>query len=1096
MKNNSIQTVIEDNEEKMYNFLDYVEKEKRNLTIIVAIRDTPGNNLSENIIVKLHQIGFKTFSKELWKMYIGVLDRGETVLDYSSPEREDTIKYSCNLNGHDIKIHSSSWRQENYASIMINKIEYAVNMRGINIVAYNSITGEVCASIAYDAHDEKIRYKEEELLRQKNAIEWLNKKKHFDIMLMGAFYGANYGSTLNGYAEYKTLKKMGKTVLMLSAPGFPLEHPELDANMHNVKFIHKYFNNEDLSPVFNLKELDILNDYADIFATGSDQLWRWPISFWGTMYQGFVHDNKKKISLATSCGSMNDEVPDSKKQYVEECLKKFDAISVREEFSKTLLHKKYGVLAHTILEPVFWLDKKEYANLVADSSINNSGKKYILAYILDPNDKKLSFLNEIAEKLKMDVITIPDGQYSVMKTTWDKNDYINKYPNCIPHTEVVDFLKLFSDSSFIVTDSFHGCCFSIIFERKFLAISNSLRGKDRFNYLLKLFSLENRLIEDNSLIYNNKYEQDIDYVNIKEIIKTERKKTFDWITDILNRPKRKKFFLHSESKNNINLLHSNPEFIKIRLLATLLRDYGIKHIVLSPGGRDVPLVRMFEYNHEHFILHQVTDERSAGYYALGLATQLRQPVACVCTSGTAASNYLPAITEAYYTGIPLIMITADRYNVYLNHGEDQTIPQKHLYQGVIKKEVSLSEATGWRAEYQTRRDISDCILEATHNGFGPVHINIPIDNIGIGANVSKECWNLLPFIHPHILRVNFTEGQTDMLRWVDSLKKSQKILIVYGQNAPITEKQKSNIELFASRYNCVIVTDFIANLDCKYNLQPYNMLQAISQDDFNKELSPDILITVGGKRLMNDPLTFKIRGGLGNIRHWHVAPDGKVKDFYFRLTSVIESTQDYFFEWFSEKAEDGVNNGVYYEKWRSLAEKYNSPETPNFNAHYIQNNFIPKIPSNSLLHLGVGQSFYDCRRYKMNKNVEVYCNMGTNGIDGCTSTFMGQCAVAQNKLCFLLVGDLSFFYDMNGIWNKPLKPNMRILLVNNNGSGLLRGNNLKAVTASHNTKAEGWVKSTGFEYICASSKEEFDKLLLTFMSEKSEKAIFFEVFCE
>ena len=122
--------------------------------------------------------------------------------------------------------------------------------------------------------------------------------------------------------------------------------------------------------------------------------------------------------------------------------------------------------------------------------------------------------------------------------------------------------------------------------------------------------------------------------------------------------------------------------------------------------------------------------------------------------------------------------------------------------------------------------------------------------------------------------------------------------------------------------------------------------------------------------------------------------------------------------------------------------------------------------------------------------------MGTNGIDGCTSTFMGQCAIEKKRLCFLLVGDLSFFYDMNSVWNKQLDKNVRILLVNNNGSGLLRNHNLKAITSVHNTKAENWVKSVGFEYMSASSKKEFDDKIASFISTKSDRPLFFEVFCD
>lgn len=335
-----------------------------------------------------------------------------------------------------------------------------------------------------------------------------------------------------------------------------------------------------------------------------------------------------------------------------------------------------------------------------------------------------------------------------------------------------------------------------------------------------------------------------------------------------------------------------------------------------------------------------------------------------------------------------------------------------------------------------------------------------------------------------------------MLRWVSSLKKSGKILIVYGQNIGLTDKQKRNIELFASKYNCAIVTDSISNLNTKYSISPYNMLQSISQSEFNEKLAPDILITVGGKRLMNDPLTYKVRGGPASIRHWAVTPDGKIKDFYFRLSSVIEATQDYFFEFFEKNAGDITNNGVYFEAWRKLNEAYKIPKENRFNSLYVQSKLLPSIPQNSILHLGVGQTFIECRRFKIDSSVNVYCNMGTNGIDGCTSTFMGQCAVVDDRLCFLLVGDLSFFYDMNSIWNKPLKKNIRILMVNNNGTGLLRGHNLQAVSSVHNTAAEGWVRSVGFEYMSAHSKEEFDEGLQYFLSSKPGKAVFFEVFCE
>ncbi len=541
-------------------------------------------------------------------------------------------------------------------------------------------------------------------------------------------------------------------------------------------------------------------------------------------------------------------------------------------------------------------------------------------------------------------------------------------------------------------------------------------------------------------------------------------------------------------------LSGNFDFVKIRILVTLLRDYGIKHVVLSPGGRDVPIIRMLEHNEKHFTLHRVTDERSAAYYGLGLASKLGELVACVCTSGTAASNFLPAVTEAYYTGVPLLVITADRYSVYLNHGEDQTIPQKDIFNNVVKMSTSLPESWGPMSEYQVRRDVQNCILEATHGDCGPVHVNVPINNIAFGEKLPREAWSILPFMYPHIQRVSFGDSEDNMPRWVDALKKSPKILLVYGQSMPLTKKEKDVVEDFCSKYNCVVVTDTISNFSSKYSVNSYNMLCAMSQDEFNKKLLPDIVITVGGKRLMNDPLTFKLRGSHG-IRHWSVAPNGKIKDFYFKLSSVIECTPNRFFKYFAENAPKSKNNESYLNAWKTEAAKYEARVYGGFHTLSIQDKLLPMLPKNSFLHLGVGQNFFHVRRYDLDPSIHVFCNMGTNGIDGCTSTFMGQCAVETEKLCLLLVGDLSFFYDMNGIWNKKLNKNIRILLTNNHGSGLLRNNNLRAVTSEHSTNAEGWVRSTGFEYISASSMEEFEEKLPYFLSDKPKNAVFFEVFC-
>lgn len=917
--------------------------------------------------------------------------------------------------------------------------------------------------------------------------------KKYDVGILGVWAGCNYGSIATYYALHQIITGMGYSVLMIDKPRIS-NGQDVEMQMtHSRKFAAEHYN---ISKSYELDKMIELNNICDTFVIGSDQVWNYGISknFGKSYYLDFADSRKKKIAYACSFGHGVDFAPESERKVIAGLMKRFNAISVREDDGVKICKELYDISAEQVLDPVFLTDRDIFDKL-AEKSKKNFKEPYIATYILDPTPEKKQALLYVSEKLGYKLVNMLDGLPWLVKTNKEKLGL-----EVVDNVQIEDWINIIKNSHFVITDSCHGASFALLYEKNFIPIINKRRGYSRFKSLSNLFGFADRLVsEPNNIIGNELILQNMDFIKIKSILTKEKQRCLQWLKDALAGKKKVESvqqILSVQRQLDVDSLHTNRDFINIRLLLTLLRDYGVKHIVLSPGGRDVPIVRMFEYNESSFILHRVTDERSAAYYGMGIAVQLRQPVACVCTSGTAASNYLPAVTEAYYTGIPLILITADRYSVYLNHGEDQTIPQNSIYKDVVKMEITLPESTGWRSDYQARRDISACILETTNGVFGPVHINIPVDNIAIGANSPKEYWKLLPFIYPHILRASFHDGTQDMLRWVSSLKKSDRILIVYGQNVPLTDRQRENIESFASKYNCVIVTDPISNLNSKYSLMPHNMLQAISQSEFNAELSPDILITVGGKRLMNDPLTNKIRHGLGNIRHWSVTPDGKIKDFYFHLTSVIESTQDNFFKWFAENAGDIRNNGVYYEKWRVLTDRYRSPEIEKFNSLYIQSKFLPAIPQNSMLHLGVGQSFIECRRFNIDSSVEVYCNMGTNGIDGCTSTFMGQCAVVNDKLCFLLVGDLSFFYDMNSIWNKPLKSNIRILMVNNNGTGLLRGHNLRAVSSVHNTAAEGWVRSTGFEYISAHSKDEFDEKLKYFISDKPKKALFFEVFCE
>ena len=947
---------------------------------------------------------------------------------------------------------------------------------------------------------------------------WYGRGMRFDTGIVGWWFASNYGSSLTYYALARILENSGKKPIFIHVPKLDGTPWDKDAQQ-TIDFIGKRFKIAKHRDMMHIHEV---NNFCDSFMLGSDQMWT-PLAtqlVGYTFFLDFADLDKKKIAFSTSFGQDKFLADEKICQTAADYLKRFDAISVREYTGVDICKETFGVEAEQIIDPVFLCTKKDYDELLKDVSIQLP-KKYLLSYILDPTEEKEKAVKAIAKKEGLEVLSVLSMRdYEKNAAKWNVGKNVPK-----PSTE--EFLYYVKNCSYMVTDSHHGACMGIIYERPYVAITNASRGVTRFETVARAFGLEDRVLYSPSeAIGNSQIHKPIDYESVNERIKREACRAKSWLDNAFE----KETVVASETVNTLEAklnatkrsyanavnsyehrlksvgqaantpavlpkeLSESFDFIKIRLVATLLRDYGVKHVVLCPGGRDVPIVRMFENNEGSFTLHRVTDERSAGYYGLGIASKLGEPVACVCTSGTAASNYLPAVTEAYYTQIPLIMITADRLDVYHGQGEDQTIPQKDIYRDVVKMAISLPDNNGGATEHQIKRDVSACILETTHNVHGPVHINIPINDVSVGANAPKSQWSLLPTISPHILRASFINGDKEMHKWADALRKSPRVLIAYGQNKPLSKEDKEYLDLFASKYNCVIVTDSISNYSSEYSVNPFNMLSRISQEDFNKHLKPDILITVGGKRLMNDPLTFKIRGAFG-VRHWSVSPDGAIKDFYFKLTSVIESTQSQFFKWFAQNASSSKNDRKYLNAWKELVAKHPVKLSDGFDSFYVQDKFFPALPKNSYLHLGVGQTFFFVRRHDIDPSVEVYCNMGTNGIDGCSSTFMGQCAVEKNKLCFLLIGDLAFFYDMNSIWNKQLTKNMRILLVNNNGSGLLKNHNLKAVTSVHNTSAEGWVRSTGFEYMSARSKEELDEKLKIFMSDKANKPLFLEVFC-
>lgn len=926
------------------------------------------------------------------------------------------------------------------------------------------------------------------------------KRKKYDVAVYGLWYGYNYGSIATYYALSKVLESMKLSYAMIRNPlGREIDIQAL-AKSHPLRFAEEQY---DITPLLGIDDLGQLNEMFNAFLIGSDQMWYYTLSrpYKQSYFFDFVDYNINKIAYGSSFGRDTYTGPEEEKILVNRNLRRFNAISVRDDFSQRICKEEFGVDSTIVYDPVFLCPVEKYDELAADADINENSEPYIFAYILDPNPEIGNSIKEISRKSGKRVIVIFDqnrynSPHNITDMLAEMGITQDDKVTALDDPTIREWMYCYKYADFVLTDSFHGACFSIIYKKNFIVLKNTGRGASRFPFLLGGLGLLDRIVETPEAI-RNKYDEmmsegrfDINYKEVYKIINIRRKESLDWLENALKHPKK----LPPESTLpaiNADISKLNPDIQRCIMVASLLRDYGIKHIVVSSGARDVSLARLFEAN-DCFVTHNVTDERSAAYYALGLATRLKEPVAITCTSGTAVSNYLPGITEAYYMQVPIAVISGDRYPCFLNQMEAQKIDHLGALASVVKASVELPINWDGMGQWECRRKISEALLEMTHHGAGPVHINVPMNYL---ENKFPPAETLRLSKYRHIDRVELTSRRSVWKESLEKLKKAKRIMIISGQGLPMTEDEKKHFDSFCEKFNCVVITDHLSNVHNKYTINPFNLLRKTGNQFFIENLMPDLVLYFGGKRVLNCPLQGKMRSIPRNFEFWRIDPDGKVADLYRTLTHVYEMPTDYFFEYFSEEAGDIRNDEKYFNVWKEKTAEYPQVDyttMEEFNSFYTIGKVMSVIPKNSLLHLGVGTSFNRAHFYDLDPSITVHCNMGTNGIDGSASTFMGQACVSD-ELCFLFIGDLSFFYDMNSIWNKPMTGNIRILLNNDGGAGFLRHFGTAGITQEHNAIAKGWVESLGFEYLSAKNKNEFDRNVKRFVSNEN-KPMFLEAF--
>lgn len=534
------------------------------------------------------------------------------------------------------------------------------------------------------------------------------------------------------------------------------------------------------------------------------------------------------------------------------------------------------------------------------------------------------------------------------------------------------------------------------------------------------------------------------------------------------------------------------EHQSIQIIVKLLKLYDITHIVISPGSRHAGLVSSLE-NDKFFECFSVVDERSAAFFALGLIQELRKPVVVCCTSGTAACNYLSATTEAYYRKLPLVILTADRHPYFFNQQEDQMIDQSYIFSNVCKKSVSLPIVKNELDFWYCSRLVNEALLELNHHGAGPVHINYPVESFG--KPTVKEL--------PSVTKISrYTNNEEDIKILVNKLN-SARILVLYGHNLPPTNNELESIREFVGLFDCVLAIEKESNISKEVGIETFNSNFILRFDEF-KDFCPDIVITMYGCKFTY-PIRSRIKAYRKSIKHWHVSEQGLVEDPFMCLDTLVESTpMDFFKNCNTYSRLNKKSDHTYLKKWMNMLREFKMPDLP-YSDVLVVKNLIDIIPPDSILHVGNGHISNLIQLGDLKDDIHVYRNEATTGIDGVMSTFIGQASLSEKK-SYLLIGDLSFFYDMNALVIPYIKDNVRIF-VNNNGCGETMYNAMEQkgltftgmdsyIGAKHDKSVRGWAIDRGFEYISADNQDNFIRQISIFIKEDSNKPILFEVFTD
>ena len=527
-------------------------------------------------------------------------------------------------------------------------------------------------------------------------------------------------------------------------------------------------------------------------------------------------------------------------------------------------------------------------------------------------------------------------------------------------------------------------------------------------------------------------------------------------------------------------MYSNKQ--NVNILTALLISHGVRHAIVCPGSRNAPIVHNLNECPD-IQCYPVTDERSAGFYALGMAQALNAPVAVCVTSGTALLNLMPAVAEAYYQHQPLIVISADRPLEWIDQLDGQTLPQPGALGRFVRKTVSLPENDAWYC----RRLVNEALLDAMADDACPVHINVPITEPLFTFDVPQ-----LPAVRQFV-RTSPTRNYDCLhTEFVEGLIAARRPMIVFGQTNP-NDFEGIDVDFLFS--HVIVLHESLSN---------FPHVSHFDEVLYHGQIEPPDFIIHVGDTTVSKRLRHFLRSAKDAVT-WRISQSGAVEDTFQNLRGIIVGDPESVLQSLDHKICHNRLNGLEYRRqWLTaltqasqLADDYQPAYSQMAAVKYFEEKLSTIHHPLSTIHYANSTAIRLANIYACH---HVWCNRGVNGIEGSLSTAAGFSVVTDEKV-FCVIGDLSFFYDQNALWNQNLRGNFRILLLNNGRGGifnLLPGLDKSparepSVAAQHHTSAEGICHQNNVTYLKATNMEELQQGIDTLLYIESQRPILLEV---